>query len=213
MVETVSCANAPLDIIQNLLCVYQTSFPEQGIDWDRVLDVLADPVEHHTPAARELTFRFLAREGLLVRVNAIGVKQWRNNLERELTRERADLISINELEYKVFNRFAFLVQTRNSLEYHEEEYRKLKESTSIIELALWKAKINEENLTQQSSSQGEKPRKKKVKMDKSGFRQRCRIMCGTSIIVENVLPFLVRSAYPLLDFPRHGTESSPGKGN
>jgi hypothetical protein len=40
-----------------------------------------------------------------------------------------------------FNRQSWRIETLTKLEYYESEYQKLKESTSLLELALWKAMI------------------------------------------------------------------------
>mmetsp|Transcript_27945 Transcript_27945/g.59601 ORF Transcript_27945/g.59601 Transcript_27945/m.59601 type:complete len:562 (-) Transcript_27945:143-1828(-) len=180
MVETVGIAGAPLDVIQNLLDVQQTSFPEQRIDWDELLDNLAGPAETFDHFASQETFRFLTNCGFSKRLHAIGVKKWRNDITNE--------IHSAESVYR-FNNSAFLAKIRTVMANREDEYHKLKEATSTLELALWKAKINESNCICQS--QGRKRRKKKTKMDATGFRRQCRMLCGASLVVENVMPFLL----------------------
>jgi hypothetical protein len=79
-----------------------------------------------------------------------------------------------------FNRQEWRAETITKLQYYESEYRKLKESTSLLELALWKARI---------SAMGEG--NKIMKMDQSDFRLQCRISCGADHVIENVLPYLL----------------------
>ena len=44
---------------------------------------------------------------------------------------------------KDFSGRAWLSETLTKLEYYESEYQKLKETTSILELALWKARMDD----------------------------------------------------------------------
>jgi len=56
--------------------------------------------------------------------------------------------------------------------------------TTLLELALWKAKLDE--------SQDERPlgNAKKAKIDVKAARQEQRITSGANIVIKNVLPFL-----------------------
>jgi hypothetical protein len=62
----------------------------------------------------------------------------------------------------------------------------LKEITSLLELALWKARIS--SLDQGKSIDGGN---KKMKIDPSEFQLQCRISCGADQVIENVLPYLL----------------------
>jgi hypothetical protein len=64
----------------------------------------------------------------------------------------------------------------------------LKESTSILELALWKAKMDDVITEQVQSMCGSN---KKMKIDISELRLQCRVSCGADHVVENVWPFLL----------------------
>ena len=54
----------------------------------------------------------------------------------------------------------------------------------MLELALWRIKINE-----LAPSEGR--HKKKMKVDQSAIRNQCRISCGANIVIEHVLPYLL----------------------
>jgi hypothetical protein len=76
------------------------------------------------------TFCFLTTCSVAMQVKAIGVLQ--------------DCMS-NDLAYwptDISNR-AWLTGVHSKLAYYESEFQKLKEASSILELALWKAKIVE----------------------------------------------------------------------
>ena len=59
-----------------------------------------------------------------------------------------------------------------------------KERTSLLELALWKAKLGEK----EEYAEGEKS--KKAKVDTESARKERRITCGADMVIKNVLPFL-----------------------
>ena len=187
MVETLSLA-CPWWVLKNLLGVQQTHFPEQKIDWDNLLDDFARPETiRQTGAPQYLeVFRYLVKFSISERLKLIGLKQWRSNVTDmiEGIPETADSPPVD--------RKACLDGIRSKLATYERDFLRLKEATSTLELALWKAKIDE--LTPVNPSSSGKRNKKKPKVDESGFRKRCRVGCGADIIIENVLPYLVEPA-------------------
>ena len=68
--------------------------------------------------------------------------------------------------------------------YKEEHYRHVKEGTTLLELALWKAKLVEKE------DNCEEGRAKKAKVDAESARVERRMLCGAEIVINNVLPFL-----------------------
>ncbi|KAK1738545.1 hypothetical protein QTG54_010575 [Skeletonema marinoi] len=68
--------------------------------------------------------------------------------------------------------------------YKGEHYRYVKEGITLLELALWKAKLGEK---EDSSKEG---RTKKAKVDAVSARKGTRITCGAEIVIKNVLLFL-----------------------
>jgi hypothetical protein len=69
---------------------------------------------------------------------------------------------------------------------YESEYQRLKESTSLLELALWKIKLDDKDHGGEMGNCN-----KKLRIDQSEFRLQCRISCGADHVVENVLPYLL----------------------
>jgi hypothetical protein len=116
------------------------------------------------------------------RVEALAFKVWRDHITtmiqtacfvwgRVCRRDNSNIL--HEIQAKVA--------------HFEDEYPKLKEVTTIIELALWKVRINE-NLLQEEATHCQK----KVKTDESSIiRKQYRITCGADIIIRHVLPFLI----------------------
>ena len=68
--------------------------------------------------------------------------------------------------------------------YKAEHYRYVKEGITLLELALWKAKLGEK---EDSSVEGPT---KKAKVDSESTRKERRVTCGADIVIKNVLPFL-----------------------
>lgn len=64
-------------------------------------------------------------------------------------------------------RWTFLREFESMLVQFETEYNKLKEATTLLELALWKAKMNDKC----HEKEGSKKKKKKIKIDESEIRE------------------------------------------
>ena len=68
--------------------------------------------------------------------------------------------------------------------YKAEHYRYVKEGITLLELALWKAKLGEkEDICEEGKT-------KKAKVDAQSARKGKRITCGADTVIKNVLPFL-----------------------
>jgi hypothetical protein len=171
MVITCGCRSG--SVVQNLLDIQKTLSPDYNIDWDHILDELTEtdfPVDCKT-------FCFLVRCSIATRVNAIGVKHFRNAMAND------DWVGKDNY----FRRHIWHNETYTKLEYYELEYQKLKEMTTLLELAMWKIKMDDSN--DDGVAMGDC--NKKMKMDRSDFRLNCRISCGADHVVENLLPYLL----------------------
>jgi hypothetical protein len=172
MVITLGRASAPVAVIQNLLDVQHTLSPGYNIGWDQILEELARATMWAEPHASPATFCFLTRCSIATRVSAIGVKHFRDDMADNWMGD----------EDNVFNRDTWRNETLTKLEYYESEYENLKESTSLLELALWKM-----NIDASSTYNG-------VAMEVDN-RLQCRISCGAEYVIENVLPYLLPSDF------------------
>jgi hypothetical protein len=178
MLITLGRANASKVVIQNLLDIQQTLYPMYNIDWDQVLGVLAVPTEWNEPHVNPKTFCSLTRCSIATRVNAIGVKHFRNAMDAD-----------SWMGHKFnFNRQAWYTETLTKLEYYESEYQRLKESTSLLEFALWKIRMNNSSFIHGNVINR---CNKKLKMDTSEFKLQCRVSCGADYVIQNVWPFLL----------------------
>ena len=69
--------------------------------------------------------------------------------------------------------------------YKAEHCRCVREGITLLELALWKAKLDEKEDKCEA-----KGRTKKAKVDAESARNDKRMICGADMVINNVLPFL-----------------------
>ena len=188
MVITLSKARVSVssNVIRNLLDVQKESFPDQTIDWGTVLKnftiVLEWPYNKDDVWAK--TFRFLLECSISKRINAIGIKQLREDMFDYLRKKvptPANMPNTEESDRLT----ASITAAESKLASYETKYHNLKEATSLIELALWKHKLDD------YCNEGEKRRSKRTKIEESVIRDQSRINCGAHIVTEHVLPYLL----------------------
>ena len=72
------------------------------------------------------------------------------------------------------------------INYYKDEHKAtLKEATTLLELALWKANLDEK---EEDSFGGRET--KRAKVDTGSEKNDSRITSGANIVIKNVLPFL-----------------------
>jgi hypothetical protein len=190
MVITLGRANAPVAVIQNLLDVQHTLSLGYNNDWGQILEELATAASDDEPFASSATFCFLTRCSIATRVFAIGVKHFRDNM--------ADYWMGNK--YNDFDREMWRNETLTKLEYYESEYENLKESTSLLELALWKMNIDASSTDNC------------VAMEVDN-RLECCTNCGADFVIENVWPYLLPPNFVRSYVYVHNEEDSDSSNN
>jgi hypothetical protein len=178
MVETVGRTDTPKESIENLLCVKQMQFPDQPLDWEYLLDKFVQPSLYsinHTLFMQRM--RFLVMCGLSERVEALAFQVWRDCITNmiftaDYKRNEDNTVILREIQDK--------------LAYFDGELYRMKEITSILELALWKLRMNE-NIPEEEASHC----RKKIKTDKSIIQQQCRTTCGADVVIRHILPYLI----------------------
>ena len=178
MVETMGRTDTPKEIIENMLRVRQMRFPEQPIDWEYLLNDLSPSYFSFDGATFRKRMRFLVMCGMSDRVEALAFKVWRDRITN----------MIHNAEFKDYyeDNLDILNGIRDKLAHFEDELPKLIEATTILELALWKMRINE-NSSQKKSFR----RRKKIKTEGTSIRQQCRVTCGADVVIGHVMPFLI----------------------
>ena len=125
--------------------------------------------------------------GIHKTISSLLIDSWRNEMNDEIDRINQDLPNTDSYE-----KTALIGQWMRSVleritHYKSEHFILLKEFTTLIELALWKSKLDE---SQDERALGSDQPAKKAKIDMEAVRQEKRITSGASIVIKNVLPFL-----------------------
>ena len=173
---TILSIRASLTSVKCLIDTKKQFFSGQCVDWQREVEEVIITIEHHfndyeCSTATTNNYRFLLHQLLSRRINSIGIKVLRDNAIRAINKYHISSASRNSINEMV--------------KQFELQYKNLKETVSLLELCLWKKKIEE------SSSERSCNVQKKMKMDKSDLRNYCRVSCGSGIVVEHVLPYLL----------------------
>ena len=177
MMWTMVASNAPKEMIQNLFQVQQESFPNEDIDWWR--SFIEELPHINIDNVLQRTFQAIVQCCISKRLNEIGLKLWREDIQIHL-----ETFSTLENRRK---RIPWLNGMNSKLIQFESEYTKLKEATTLLQLASWKNKMCLVN--------GNKKRHNKKAKIENSVREQCRISCGADIIIEHVLPYLVSMPY------------------
>ena len=176
MVETMGRCDTPKENIENMLQMNQLHFPEQTIDWEYLLDKFAEPspVSFDGVPFQE-RIRFLFIWGMLSRVEALAFQVWRDYI--------TNMIQTANFQFNTDNT-VILRRIQAKVAHFEDEYPRLKEITTILELALWKLRMNE-HIPQEEVC------RKKMKTNESSIRQQCRITCCADVVIQHILLYLI----------------------
>jgi hypothetical protein len=178
MVETMGRCDTPKENIENLLRVKQMHFPEQPINWEYLLDEFAVRSDLCFQSAFTNRMQFLFTCGMSSRLGALAFKVWRDCI--------TNMIQTADYKWRLDNSSTILRGIQDKLAHFEDELPKLKEVTTILEIALWKTRLDEDGHKSETIH-----RLKKVKPDVSSIRRQCHVTCGADIIIRLVLPFLI----------------------
>ena len=114
-------------------------------------------------------FRFLVKCNIAERQNVIGVRKWRMEIKQLVE-------GLPSPDSSCFGGHCSLIHSK--LATYELEYPKLKNAAFLLELALWKSKIDEQMVD-----------------DTIDWRGQCRVNCGGDVIIPNVLPYIITSPF------------------
>jgi hypothetical protein len=178
MVETMGRCDTPKECIENLLHVKKVHFPEQPIDWNYLLDKFARYSDFYMSAMLfQQYMKFLVMCGMSSRVQALHFKVWRDFI--------TSMIQIAAFEYNRDNS-AILHRIQDQCTHFEDKLPKLLDITTILELALWKKRMNDNNYKENTTQC-----LKKIKCDDSSMRRQFRVSCGADVVIRHVLQYLI----------------------
>eukprot|EP00985_Skeletonema_marinoi_P004391 scaffold1919_cov83-Skeletonema_marinoi.AAC.1 len=116
-------------------------------------------------------------------IASLYMESWGTEMIAKINRINRDLPNIPANE-KTESIKQWVDSVIDRMEYYKaEHHRYVKEAVTLLELALWKAKLDkkEENAEEKT---------KKAKLDGESVRKEKRVTCGADIVIKNILPFL-----------------------
>ena len=116
---------------------------------------------------------------------SLHLDSWRDDMIAEINRINQVLPATRPKE-KTNEIQQWMEAVLNKFDHYKAEHdRYVKEGITLLELALWKAKLGEK---EENCGEG---RTKKTKMiDATSARNERRIICGAGTVIKTVLPFL-----------------------
>ena len=128
--------------------------------------------------------------GIHKTISSLHLESWRNEMNEEIDRINSDLEDNPVGDHKTRAIRQWIESVLERLNHYKTEHKALvKEAMTLLELALWKAKLLDEK-EEEDHFLGGKQASKKVKIDTEAVRKELRITSGASDVIENVLPFL-----------------------
>ena len=125
--------------------------------------------------------------GIHETVASLHMERWRTDMNESINRINQVLpttpANVNDKTEEMHQWMELLIDKMDR--YKAEHCRYVKEGTSLLELALWKAKLGEKE-----EYNFEEGRTKKAKVDDESVRKESRMLCGADTVIKNVLPFL-----------------------
>ena len=123
--------------------------------------------------------------GIHKTVASLYMESWRTEMTAEINQINQVLPNIDRIEKTdAIRQWMELVLDKMD-HYRAEHCRYVKEGITLLELALWKAKLGEKE-----DNCGEGKKTKRAKVDAEGARMERRVTCGADMVIKNVLPFL-----------------------
>jgi hypothetical protein len=123
--------------------------------------------------------------GIHKTISSLHLESWRKEMEEEIDRINQTLPNTPEKTTAIQQ---WITRVLSRMEHYKTEHQTLvKEAMTLLELALWKARILKE--TDEKRCNVDEVTKK-AKIDDEVARKEHRVTCGASIVIKNVLPFL-----------------------
>ena len=123
--------------------------------------------------------------GIHETVASLHMESWRTEMISEINRIN-QVLPNTPADDKTGEILQWMEGVMDKIDHYKTEHcRYVKEGITLLELALWKAKLLDE-----MEDHSEEGHTKKVKVDAKAARKERRITCGADTVIKNVLPFL-----------------------
>jgi hypothetical protein len=153
---------------------------------DNIFPLNNDEQLRYTQFAGCSNLRTVDLVGIHKTISSLLLKRWRTVMNQEIYRINQMLL-MTPCHEKVDSIMRWIRTVIDRMEHYKaEHYRVLKEDMTQLELAIWKAKLDEKD----DDNSNQQVQTKKAKIDVESARKERRIKSGADIIIRNVLPFL-----------------------
>jgi hypothetical protein len=175
LLKTVVVNGASMEVVKRVVSVQQAYFPEAKMDWVNGLDEI---LQQQRNRVRLEIIKFVFKLSVKNRVEYLSKYEWRQDITHQI-----NALSIDD-HFIASRVLASRVPEIHSYLQHYE----LIDATSLLELAVWKMKIDEQTA---SNSNDDESYQNKANVDNAEFREVCRVSCGVDSVMKNVVPFLL----------------------
>jgi hypothetical protein len=161
----------PLSIIRLLIQHQESTFPEQRLVWKRLFRRLKRTA-HALKDLCVLKIQFLLHKSIGQRMELLGIQEWQKDMEYEIHQ-------LPQQQYNLAEKKKYMDRILSKLAKYEQ-----REIAALLELVLWKMKLQEEEEEELAHSH-------ETKRDLSTKDQRrlCHVNCKANVVISNVLPF------------------------
>ena len=123
-------------------------------------------------------------DGINSTISSFLMESWKDEMNQEITRINLELPSthVNRKTGSIRRWIRHIIDRFDH--YKAEHNRLLKEHMTLLELVIWKAKLEEKD------DFSERVQTKRAKINEESTREEKRITSGADTIIKNVLPFL-----------------------
>jgi hypothetical protein len=119
-------------------------------------------------------------------ISSLHLESWRDEMNEEINRINR-VLPYTDSWIKTATIQQWIESVTSRIEHYKTQHNTLlKEATTLLELTLWKAKLDEDKNKEDTLQ----VKTKKANIDVDSARQEWRITSGASVIIKNVLPFL-----------------------
>ncbi|EJK46206.1 hypothetical protein THAOC_35139 [Thalassiosira oceanica] len=196
VIEFLAMNNASRDRIDNSLAALIAHGWDSGVDWKDLLLKLVAPVKSsperfanaYTLSSLAGWARYLLVEDWSVDFR-IGIKKWREGIINDPIFFRSNIYGRPVLGTNVQLEAMF-----RQVDQYEAMCDELAAQLSVLELAVWKARMETSTL---ATDRMRRRCKKRSREDEATFRHQCRVDCGAQQVIQNVLPFLTEDVEPV----------------